>query len=283
MQAVHYCEWKTDRLNEYILIKENCLKVNPYQEDEDNFNTAAYWGKQYVGERKDFDQLPRANTPHYEAKSKKIWDKFDQEKWEDKILWPAFRLPSEDEWNYAKEKLAMIDFDEIPNYYQYLQSDEYYINQWTNYFYPDRKKLLSGMTKMKNTDASFGFDNNINEWVYDLYSTQNKGRRNAFDNYNLIPVEAYTKCVDAECLEKDSLEKMYFTIIGEEENGQPILARRFPVSYYRSIRSEYGGVSIPVYNKGKTRVYKGSSSRDSLNELKSKPNLGFRCVMSKVD
>ena len=39
LQANEYCKWRTDRVNEMILIERGILETNPEQRDEDNFNT----------------------------------------------------------------------------------------------------------------------------------------------------------------------------------------------------------------------------------------------------
>ncbi|HNM33045.1 MAG TPA: SUMF1/EgtB/PvdO family nonheme iron enzyme, partial [Chitinophagales bacterium] len=42
LQASEYCKWRTDRVNEMILVKEGYLDLNTNQKNEDNFNTEAY-------------------------------------------------------------------------------------------------------------------------------------------------------------------------------------------------------------------------------------------------
>src|SRR5882757_3647668 len=49
LQATDFCIWRTDRVNEQILIREGILRLNPNQVNEDNFNTDAYLANQYEG------------------------------------------------------------------------------------------------------------------------------------------------------------------------------------------------------------------------------------------
>ena len=49
LQAVEYCKWRTDRVNELMLQDKGVLNVNPNQVNEDNFNTEAYLLGQYEG------------------------------------------------------------------------------------------------------------------------------------------------------------------------------------------------------------------------------------------
>jgi sulfatase modifying factor 1 len=43
LQATEYCKWRTDRVNELMLIKRRLSRLQmPNQVNEDNFNTEAY-------------------------------------------------------------------------------------------------------------------------------------------------------------------------------------------------------------------------------------------------
>src|SRR5580698_7790141 len=42
VQATEFCKWRTDRVNENILITQGVLSKNPNQVNEDNFNTESY-------------------------------------------------------------------------------------------------------------------------------------------------------------------------------------------------------------------------------------------------
>ena len=48
-QATDYCNWRTDRVNEMLLIKKGILSMDPSQKNENNFNTEAYLASQYEG------------------------------------------------------------------------------------------------------------------------------------------------------------------------------------------------------------------------------------------
>ncbi|MCK5337339.1 MAG: SUMF1/EgtB/PvdO family nonheme iron enzyme, partial [Bacteroidales bacterium] len=49
LQANDYCSWRTDRVNEWMLINEGILDLDPDQKNENNFNTEAYLAGQYEG------------------------------------------------------------------------------------------------------------------------------------------------------------------------------------------------------------------------------------------
>jgi formylglycine-generating enzyme len=90
LQASDYCAWRTDRVNEYILIREGILKMDPSQSNEENFNTEAYLAGQYEGLVKNdlYDLNPSGQG------TRKV-------RMEDGILLPKYRLPTEAEWEYA--------------------------------------------------------------------------------------------------------------------------------------------------------------------------------------
>lgn len=105
LQAVQYAEWRTDRVNEYILERESYVQKDVrYTEVETNstFNTAAY--------------LKRPETV-YGGKMDSISGKKAEVKKGDSIvkayagvekgiLLPSYRLPTESEWEYAA--LALV-------------------------------------------------------------------------------------------------------------------------------------------------------------------------------
>jgi formylglycine-generating enzyme len=90
IQADNYCSWRTDRVNEYILIREGILRMDPNQQNEENFNTDAYLGGQYEGMVKNdlYDMNPNGTG------TRKV-------RVEDGILLPRYRLPTEAEWEFA--------------------------------------------------------------------------------------------------------------------------------------------------------------------------------------
>ncbi|MEE2954177.1 MAG: gliding motility lipoprotein GldJ [Bacteroidota bacterium] len=90
-QANDYCAWRTDRVNERILIDEGVLKEDIEQVDENTFSTEAYLHGQYEGiVRKN----PKTYNPNSGEKTRRVQMK-------DGILLPKYRLPTEAEWEFA--------------------------------------------------------------------------------------------------------------------------------------------------------------------------------------
>ena len=95
LQASDYCKWRTDRVNEYILIREGILDYNIEQRDENTFNTEAYLAGQY--EEKVIQNLDDLNPNNRQGK--KLGTRIVRQ--EDGILLPRYRLPTEAEWEFA--------------------------------------------------------------------------------------------------------------------------------------------------------------------------------------
>lgn len=92
LQCVDFCNWRTDRVNEMILVREGIQKERRQigaQKDNDVFNTEAYLMNQYEGDPK--DNLRNYADPKGTRKVKM----------EDGILLPKYRLPTEAEWEFA--------------------------------------------------------------------------------------------------------------------------------------------------------------------------------------
>ena len=93
-QATAYAAWRSDRVNEMILIREGILEPDPDQMNEANFNTGAY----YVGQH---DGLTFGKQQMKDYKVKKGGTR--DVRMEDGIMLPDYRLPTEAEWEYAAQ------------------------------------------------------------------------------------------------------------------------------------------------------------------------------------
>jgi gliding motility-associated lipoprotein GldJ len=90
VQASDYCAWRTDRVNENLLVQRGILELDPDQLNENNFNTEAYLAGQYEGlVRNNMTDLNPNSTGERRVKL------------EDGLLLPRYRLPTEAEWEFA--------------------------------------------------------------------------------------------------------------------------------------------------------------------------------------
>ncbi len=99
LQANDFCKWRTDRVNEYILVREGILDWNVEQKDDATFNTDAYYAGQYdEGVARNVEDLDPSNIEGKKLGSRII-------RMEDGILLPRYRLPTEAEWEFAASGL----------------------------------------------------------------------------------------------------------------------------------------------------------------------------------
>jgi formylglycine-generating enzyme required for sulfatase activity len=89
LQANDFCAWRTDRVNEFILIREGLLEHTQTPSDQDYFSTEAYLSGKWQGALK--TRLPSFDGQNPER----------EVRMEDGIFLPKYRLPTEAEWEYA--------------------------------------------------------------------------------------------------------------------------------------------------------------------------------------
>ncbi len=90
IQATDYCAWRTDRVNEMLLVEAGILDLDPDQLNENNFNTEAYLAGQYEGlVNRNLQDLNPNGTGERRVRM------------EDGIMLPRYRLPTEAEWEFA--------------------------------------------------------------------------------------------------------------------------------------------------------------------------------------
>lgn len=328
LQASDYCAWRTDRVNEKLLIDEKILSPDPNQINEENFNTEAYLAGQYEGI---VNQNMPSLDPNQESRRVVL---------EDGILLPRYRLPTEAEWEFAALALIGNSFEErvyerriYPwnghNVRQDIKSNR---GEMRANFVRGRGDMM-GVAGDLNDNATipapvnsywpndyglYNMGGNVSEWVEDVYRPLTSEEVDEFNPFRGNVFKQLKKDEEGNVAEKDSLGRLQYVDVPEEEAINRWNYKKADYINYRDGDHESSIVEGGTWVDGakeqqrgssrmyrqelmdetslisdQTRVYKGGSWRDRaywmspatrryLDEKSSRDDLGFRCAMIRV-
>jgi len=319
-QAKKYSEWRTNRVNEMILIREGYIEPNTNEQiGADNFNTDAYLAGQYEPV---YNKKKKSYKPDKESRKVKI---------KDGILLPDYRLPTEAEWEYAA--LALVGEATGNNHntrklypwkghslrkqrdnnrgkfranFQRGSGDYMGISNEPN----DASEILAPVRSYWPNDLGlYHMAGNASEWVKDVYRPLTFEMASDFNPYRGNVFKQKKRTEDGYLAPKDSLgniQKEKATVdsvdvthnkfqsqYADRRNYQKADQRgsNDPMRYFSGDQQYNYGISTLIKNEA--RVYKGGSWNDRaywlspgtrrfLDQEKALPSLGFRCAMDRV-
>ncbi|MFY8022199.1 MAG: SUMF1/EgtB/PvdO family nonheme iron enzyme [Bacteroidia bacterium] len=312
VQAAEYCKWRTDRVNEMIMVREGLINLDIQKQTGDqNFNTEAYLLGLYTPSVK---KELRDYAPGGKTRGVRM---------EDGILLPSYRLPTEAEWEYAAGGFKSASFNE--------NIDAKRIYPWNGLTLrrgdteKTRGKMYANYTRGRGDGAGiagnlndaalythkvkdnkflpndfglFHMSGNVSEWTNDVYRPLSLEDMTGFNPYRGNVYKKYKTDADGFISEKDSLGRLIYIDVTEEDNAQRRNYKRSDnIGFkdelqYTDIEQKYDyGASSLVDNAA--RVYKGGSwadraywlspgTRRYLDQEQSTATVGFRCVMDRV-
>ena len=300
-QASDYCLWRTDRVNEMMLIKKGIVKMNLAQENANSFNTDAYLLNQYDPEPGK-KQLPDLSSQDKKATRRVTFD--------DGILLPNYRLPTEAEWEYAAVAPLGTSYQE--------RATERRMYPWAGTSLRSAEKKTRGQfmanyqrgrgdmmgvagdandgyalpapvrSFMPNDFGLYCMSGNVNEWVADVYRPSSSEDVSDFRPFRGSVFTEITRDDNGNVAPKDNLGRIRYDTLGytpTRDNYQIGDNRNYKDGdllssiYYQesnAAQPELRSNSSRMYNPGvgnsnkdmsslisdKSRVYKGGSFLD---------------------
>lgn len=231
-QAAAYCAWRSDRANELRLIKAGAIKAPDFKAIAEMTTLEAVENAIFTSKK------------YFTGKQDNLAKTFSG-------MFPDYRLPSEDEWEFAAYARKSTDPDNKVKVYpwsersyekataaQRNQQQANYNQTSTNANSNVFSRTLPVGSFAPNDFGLYNMAGNVNEWVFDQYATRG--------NINKI----------------DSLDVLDF----------------FLPDYHKSQDSRVykgGSWKDPIY-------WLHPASRRYLDRTKSANDIGFRCAMSIV-
>jgi gliding motility-associated lipoprotein GldJ len=311
-QATAYCAWRTDRVNEQILVDKGIIAHDNTQSGQNVYNTKSYLVGLYQGTD---GEDPLVNPDGSTARVR----------WEDGIMLPNYRLPTEAEWEYAAYGLTenmdgelLTDRKLYPWNGSYLREDSKKgKGQMKANFVRGRGDMM-GIAGALNDNADitapvFSYEpndfglycmaGNVNEWVADVYRPLSFKDVNEFNPFRGNVVTEYRRDNSGNLMRNEFGEMIKDTVsdFRNFKDGDPNSQIVDGTDWLSIQNNKTQDMYIQDNGQGNysslitdnVRVYKGGSWRDRaywlvpgtrryLEQDKSTNDIGFRCAMNRV-
>lgn len=274
LQATDYCVWRTDRVNEQLLISNKILSTDPNQINEENFNTGSYLAGQYEGVVN--QNLPSLD-PNKDTRRVRL---------EDGILLPRYRLPSEAEWEFAALSLIGNSYEERVYERRIYPWDGHNVRQDAKSNRGEmRANFVRGRGDMMgvagdlndkgsipapvssywpNDYGLYNMAGNVNEWVRDVYRPLSFEDVDEFNPFRGNVFQQLKRDEEGNVAEKDSLGRLQYVEVPEEEainrwNYKKADYRNYRDGDFESSINSQGkdwNTGAKTQDRGSSRMYK---------------------------
>jgi formylglycine-generating enzyme required for sulfatase activity len=258
LQIQDYLAWKTDRLNEAILVRDGYLKLLPDQTNADNYNTEAFLAWQYDGLIRK-KRLPKSgeNVP---VSGRNLAKNLP-------FLSTGYRLPTEEEWEYATRADFQNHLASGGNRHPY--GKKFFLFDYASYFdvcksmcnyiansgmgeSMDMNGIKSAGTYKTSIYGIFNMGDNVEEWLLDTYTPAVKHYANSESIYTMngfkIAEDGDYKNSNSQFKDKDSTGLMPYRIMGFRANGDALKVMRYSLRY----NSDY--IAVQVRNPDSAKI-----------------------------